>query len=35
MKIELFIQNNQSVIIEGQFVTWYIDDELLGFGVIA
>lgn len=25
----------QSAITEGQFVAWYLDDELLGSGVIA
>ncbi|AMC09825.1 tRNA-specific 2-thiouridylase [Lutibacter profundi] len=28
-------ESNQSAITEGQFVAWYIDDELLGSGVIA
>tara|TARA_R110002073_G_scaffold139232_2_gene289368 strand:- start:142490 stop:143677 length:1188 start_codon:yes stop_codon:yes gene_type:complete len=33
----LFVEfeNNQSAITEGQFVAWYIDDELLGSGVIS
>jgi len=33
----LYVQfnNTQSAITEGQFVAWYIDDELLGSGVIA
>ncbi|MBV1887868.1 MAG: tRNA 2-thiouridine(34) synthase MnmA [Urechidicola sp.] len=28
-------QNQQSAITEGQFVAWYLDDELLGSGVIG
>jgi len=28
-------RNNQSAITEGQFVAWYLDDELVGSGVIA
>ncbi len=28
-------ENNQSAITEGQFVAWYIDDELVGSGVIS
>jgi len=28
-------QNPQSAITEGQFVAWYLDDELLGSGVIS
>ena len=28
-------KNAQSAITEGQFVAWYVDDELLGSGVIA
>jgi len=28
-------ENNQSAITEGQFVAWYINEELLGSGVIA
>ncbi|MCF6349394.1 MAG: tRNA 2-thiouridine(34) synthase MnmA, partial [Flavobacteriaceae bacterium] len=28
-------ENNQSAITEGQFVAWYLDDELLGSGVIS
>ncbi len=28
-------QNKQSAITEGQFVAWYVNDELLGSGVIA
>ena len=28
-------ENPQSAITEGQFVAWYIDDELLGSGVIS
>ncbi|WP_025743002.1 tRNA 2-thiouridine(34) synthase MnmA [Aquimarina pacifica] len=28
-------QNHQSAITEGQFVAWYIDDELVGSGVIS
>ena len=36
-EIGLFVafQNEQSAITEGQFVAWYIDDELLGSGVIS
>ncbi len=28
-------ENNQSAITEGQFVAWYLDDELVGSGVIS
>ena len=28
-------ENKQSAITEGQFVAWYIDDELIGSGVIS
>jgi tRNA-specific 2-thiouridylase len=28
-------ENQQSAITEGQFVAWYIDDELQGSGVIS
>ncbi|MEM6686195.1 MAG: aminomethyltransferase beta-barrel domain-containing protein, partial [Bacteroidota bacterium] len=28
-------ENPQSAITEGQFVAWYIDDELIGSGVIS
>jgi len=28
-------ENNQSAITEGQFVAWYLEDELLGSGVIS
>ena len=28
-------ENPQSAITEGQFVAWYIDDDLLGSGVIS
>ena len=28
-------KNAQSAITEGQFVAWYVNDELLGSGVIA
>jgi len=28
-------ENPQSAIQEGQFVAWYIDDELIGSGVIS
>ncbi|RZJ37797.1 MAG: hypothetical protein EOO18_04900, partial [Chryseobacterium sp.] len=28
-------ENPQSAIAEGQFAAWYIDDELIGSGVIA
>lgn len=31
----LAFENNQSAITEGQFAAWYIDDELIGSGVIA
>jgi tRNA-uridine 2-sulfurtransferase len=33
----LFVEfeNMQSAISEGQFVAWYIDNELVGSGVIA
>jgi tRNA-specific 2-thiouridylase len=31
----LLFQNKQSAITEGQFATWYLDDELIGSGVIA
>jgi len=29
------LQNPQSAITEGQFVAWYLQDELLGSGVIS
>ncbi|MFK7749786.1 MAG: aminomethyltransferase beta-barrel domain-containing protein, partial [Kordia sp.] len=28
-------ENPQSAITEGQFVAWYIDEELIGSGVIS
>ena len=28
-------QNKQSAITEGQFVAWYLNDELVGSGVIS
>jgi tRNA-specific 2-thiouridylase len=28
-------ENPQSAIAEGQFAAWYLDDELLGSGVIS
>ncbi|MGK0429768.1 MAG: tRNA-specific 2-thiouridylase [Psychroserpens sp.] len=28
-------ENAQSAITEGQFVAWYLDDELVGSGVIS
>ena len=28
-------ENKQSAITEGQFVAWYLEDELLGSGVIS
>jgi tRNA-specific 2-thiouridylase len=28
-------EEKQSAITEGQFVAWYIDDELIGSGVIS
>jgi tRNA-specific 2-thiouridylase len=31
----LLFQNKQSAITEGQFATWYLEDELIGSGVIA
>jgi tRNA-specific 2-thiouridylase len=33
----LFVEfkNKQSAITEGQFVAWYLDEELLGSGVIS
>ena len=33
----LFVEfeNPQSAITEGQFVAWYLDDELVGSGVIS
>jgi len=31
----VLFKNEQSAITEGQFVTWYIDDELIGSGVIG
>ena len=31
----LLFENQQSAITEGQFATWYIDDELIGSGVIS
>jgi tRNA-specific 2-thiouridylase len=33
----LFVEfsENQTAIMEGQFVAWYIDDELVGSGVIS
>ena len=33
----LFVEfeNDQSAITEGQFVAWYVEDELLGSGVIS
>ena len=31
----LLFENKQSAITEGQFATWYIDDELIGSGVIS
>lgn len=37
LKDGLFVEfkNKQSAITEGQFVAWYIDDELIGSGVIS
>ncbi len=31
----IVFENDQSAITEGQFVAWYIDDELIGSGVIS
>ncbi len=31
----IVFENNQSAITEGQFVAWYIDEELIGSGVIS
>ncbi|MDH7447018.1 tRNA 2-thiouridine(34) synthase MnmA [Aquimarina sp. 2201CG14-23] len=31
----IVFENNQSAITEGQFVAWYIEDELVGSGVIS
>ncbi len=31
----LLFENKQSAITEGQFATWYLDDELIGSGVIS
>ena len=31
----IIFENPQSAITEGQFVAWYLDDELIGSGVIS
>ena len=31
----VIFENQQSAITEGQFVAWYIKDELIGSGVIS
>ncbi|MEW7280751.1 tRNA 2-thiouridine(34) synthase MnmA [Aquimarina sp. 2201CG1-2-11] len=31
----IVFENNQSAITEGQFVAWYVDEELIGSGVIS
>ncbi|PKV52198.1 tRNA-specific 2-thiouridylase [Aquimarina sp. MAR_2010_214] len=33
--VYVVFENNQSAITEGQFVAWYIEDELVGSGVIS
>ena len=35
MGMYVVFENDQSAITEGQFVAWYIDDELVGSGVIS